>query len=103
MSMNETPKSFDALQLPPAALDRGGVEILRAGIIDDGLHVTLRPVFEDTRLWGRVLADIAFQVARAYAHQQRGNMPDIIANIRSAFDADMNNPPDFHSEVGPLT
>ena len=103
MSMNEPAKAFEALHLPPAALERGGVEILRAGIIDDGLHVTLRPVFEDTRLWGRVLADIANQVARAYAHQQRGSAADVIANIRAAFDQDLNNPPDFHSEVAPLS
>ena len=96
------PAVFDALQVPPAALERGGVEIVRAGVIDDGLHVTLRPVFEDTRLWGRVLADIAFQVARAYAHQQRGEQADILANIRAAFEEDMNNPPDVQSEVGPL-
>ncbi len=102
MSMNEPPKTFDALAIMPAALERGGVEIVRAGIIEDGLHVTLRPVFEDTRLWGRVLADIAQQVARAYAHQGRGDPTEIIANIRSAFDADLNNPPDFHSEVAPL-
>jgi len=102
MSMQPPGPTFDALQLPPAALERGGVEVLRAGIIDDGLHVTLRPVFDDTRLWGRVLADIAFQVARAYAHQQRGEQADIIASIRAAFDADMNNPPDRHSEVGPI-
>ena len=99
----DPPKVFDALQLPPAALERGGVEIIRAGIIDDGLHVTLRPVFEDTRLWGRVLADMAFQVARAYAHQERGKIDEILANIRAAFDQDMNNPPDVHSEVGPLS
>lgn len=103
MSMNEPPKIFDALHLPPAALDRGGVEILRAGVIDDGLHVTLRPVFDDTRLWGRVLADIANQVARAYAHQERGSAVDVIAHIRAAFDNDLNDPPDFHSEVAPLS
>ena len=99
---SNAPKAFEALQLPPAALERGGMEILRAGIIDDGLHVTIRPVFEDTRMWGRVLADVAFQVARAYAHQQRGKPEDVIASIRAAFDADMNNPPDVHSEVGPI-
>ena len=102
MSMNEPQKPFDALALPPAALERGGLEVLRAGIIDDGLHVTLRPVFEDTKLWGRVLADIAFQIARAYAHQGRGSSVEVLANIREAFEADMNNPPDVHSDVGPI-
>ncbi len=100
---NNAPATFDALQIPPAALERGGVEILRAGIIDDGLHVTLRPVFDDTRLWGRVLADVAFQVARAYAHQNRGSFDEIVANIRAAFEADMSNPPDVVTEVGPIS
>jgi len=97
------PQGFEALQVPPAAADRGGIEIMRAGIIDDGLHVTLRPVFEDTALWGRVFADMAFQVARAYSHQGRGDPNQILASIRAAFDADMNNPPDVHSEVGPIS
>src|SRR6185436_1661402 len=65
-------RPFEALQVPPAALERGGVEILRCAVIDDGLHVTLRPVFDDTRMWGRVLADVARQLAHAYAHQERG-------------------------------
>jgi hypothetical protein len=64
--------------------------------------VTLRPVFEDTRLWGRVLADIARQVAQAYAHQGRAGAPDVIANIRAGFEADLDAPPDMHTEVTPL-
>jgi hypothetical protein len=100
---SNAPKVFDALQVPPSALDRGGVEILRAGIIDDGLHVTLRPVFEDPVLWGRVLADISFQISRAYAQQDRGAFNEVLAAIRAAFEADMNNPPDVHSEVGPIS
>jgi hypothetical protein len=94
---------YQALQVPPAALERGGLEILRCAVIDDGLHVTLRPVFDDTRMWGRVLADVARQLAHAYAHQERGAVADVIANIRLAFDHDLNVPPESHSEVGPLT
>jgi hypothetical protein len=94
---------YQALQVPPAALERGGLEVLRCAVIDDGLHVTLRPVFDDTRMWGRVLADVARQLAHAYAHQERGNVADVIASIRLAFDHDLNVPPESHSEVGPLT
>ena len=94
---------YQALQVPPAALERGGLEVLRCAVIDDGLHVTLRPVFDDTRMWGRVLADVARQLAHAYSHQERGNVADVIASIRLAFDHDLNVPPESHSEVGPLT
>ena len=38
---------FDALVIPPEALDRGGVEVLRAAIVDGGLHVSLRRAFDD--------------------------------------------------------
>ena len=69
----------------------------------DGLHVTLRPVFDDARMWGRVLADIARQLSNAYQHQDRGKTADVIAAIRFGFDTDLNNPPDVHSEIAPIT
>jgi hypothetical protein len=100
---SNAPRGFEALQVPPAAIERGGVEILRAAIINDGLHVTLRPVFDDTRMWGRVLADIARQLAHAYQHQERGSAEEVIAGIRAGFDADISQPPEVHSEIKPLT
>jgi len=97
------PRPFEALQIPPAALDQGGFEVLRAAIINDGLHVTLRPVFDDTRMWGRVLADIARQLAHAYEHQGRGAAADVIANIRQGFDTDLNTPPETQGAIAPLS
>ena len=38
---------FDALHVPPAALEQGGVEVLRAVIVDGALHVSLRRAFDD--------------------------------------------------------
>ena len=38
---------FDALHIPPAAMELGGVEVLRAVIVDGGLHVSLRRAFDD--------------------------------------------------------
>jgi hypothetical protein len=93
--------TYDALQIPPAAVQQGGLEILRSGIIAGGHHVMLRPVFEDTRMWGRVLADIARQLAQAYEQQGRGTMAEVMDNIRFAFETDMNQPPDVHSEIAP--
>ena len=93
--------SYNALQPPPAAMQQGGTEILRSGIVGGGHHVMLRPVFEDTRMWGRVLADIARQVAQAYEHQGRGTVAEVMANIRFGFETDMNQPPDVQSEIAP--
>jgi hypothetical protein len=102
MSATHKPgNAYDALQVPPAAAQQGGVEILRSGIVGGGHHVMLRPVFEDARMWGRVLADIARQLAQAYEHQGRGSAAQVIDSIRSGFDADMNQPPDVQTEIAP--
>ena len=44
---------YDALNIPPAAKERGGVEILRCALVDGELHLTLRPVFNEPSDWGR--------------------------------------------------
>ena len=38
---------FEALNVPPAAMEQGGVEVLRAVIVDGALHVSLRRAFDD--------------------------------------------------------
>ena len=39
--------TFDPLHVPPTALEHGGVEVLRAAIVEGGLHVSLRRAFDD--------------------------------------------------------
>ncbi len=63
--------SYQALSVPPAANERGGVEVLRCAIIDGELHLTLRPAFNEPNGWGHVFAEVARQVARVYAHENR--------------------------------
>jgi len=58
---------FEALIIPNEALERGGVEVLRAAIIEGQLHVTLRRTFEQPDPWGGLLSEVARRVARAYA------------------------------------
>ena len=93
---------YQALRTPPAALERGGVEVLRCAIIDGELHVTLRPAFDDPRGWGRLFAEAARQVAAAYA--QAGGLPqqDTLARIKSAFDEGMQIVPQMQSTIAPL-
>ena len=95
-------KPYQALKTPPAAQDRGGIEVLRCAIIEGELHVTLRPAFNDPNDWGRLFAEAARQVARAYAHEKMFAEKDAIARISEAFDADIKTPPDVTSSVGPI-
>jgi hypothetical protein len=89
---NNEPRIYDALALPLQALDHGGAEILRAGIIDDELYVTARPAFHDPGKWGEVLAEIAKRVGAIYAAEGL-NVDDATIQIAEAFAAEMGAQP----------
>jgi Domain of unknown function (DUF5076) len=94
--------TYQALNVPPAASERGGFEILRCAIVEGELHLTLRPVFDEPNDWGRLFAEVARQVARAYAHQDRFAEPETLTRISAAFETEMRNPADVASSVGPI-
>jgi Domain of unknown function (DUF5076) len=85
---------FDALQIPPSALEQGGVEVLRAAIVDGALHVTLRRAFDDPEAWGMLIADVARHVARIYAKESAMTEAAVIERVRAIFDAEMDAPSD---------
>jgi Domain of unknown function (DUF5076) len=59
---------YDALPISNDALDKGGVELLRAAIVDEKLFVMARlDAFVGQASWGLVLADIARRLASLYA------------------------------------
>jgi len=97
--MNE---KYQALSIPPAANERGGFEFLRCAIVDGELHLTLRPVFNQPDDWGRSFAEVARQVAHAYAHQDRFPEAETLTRISSAFEAEMKASPGHTSTVGPI-
>jgi Domain of unknown function (DUF5076) len=84
--------SFDPLNVPPGALERGGVEVLRAAIVDGGLHVSLRRAFDDPQAWGMLIADIARHAARVFANETAMTEDQAVERIRSMFDAEMDAP-----------
>jgi hypothetical protein len=88
------PAVFDALHVPPAALEEGGVEVLRAVIVDGGLHVSLRRAFDDPEAWGMLIADIARHVARIYATEDKFGEEETLARVRAIFEAEMDAPTD---------
>ena len=85
---------FDALHVPPAAMEQGGVEVLRAVIVDGGLHVSLRRAFDDAEAWGMLIADVTRHIARIYANEGVMSEDQVIERIRSIYDAEMDAPSD---------
>jgi len=85
---------FEALHAPPAALEHGGVEIVRAVVVDGALHVSLRPAFDDPQAWGMLLADLARHVARIYQNEGKAPEARTLERVRMMFDAEMDNPTD---------
>jgi hypothetical protein len=83
---------YDALPLPNEALANGGIEVLRAGIIDDELYVTARRAFADPALWGEVIADIVRRLAALYAAEGELTDSEAMAAIAVAFAADLGAP-----------
>jgi hypothetical protein len=83
---------YEALVIPNDALDKGGVEILRAGLVNDELYVTARRVFVDPATWGEVLADITRRLARIHAADGGHKEKEVLAAIESAFAADLGAP-----------
>jgi uncharacterized protein DUF5076 len=95
MASNKAPATFDALHAPPTALELGGVEVLRAAIVEGGLHVSLRRAFDDPEAWGMLIADITRHVARIYATEDKFPEEQTIERIRALYNAEMDSPTDL--------
>ena len=93
MSDPGEPRVYEALALPNEALTNGGLEILRAGLIDDELYGSARRSFQDHATWGEVLGEIARRIAAIYSIEDTDlTEKEIIADIVSAFAAEMGLP-----------
>jgi hypothetical protein len=94
MANDDDPRVYQALALPEKALERGGVEILRLGIIDDELYVSALPAFTSPAQWGEVLAEVAERLGAIYAAQQAGlDQKDVTVQIAEAFVSEMGAKP----------
>jgi hypothetical protein len=98
---NDDPRAYQALALPEQALERGGTEILRLGVIDSELYVAALPAFEAPARWGEVLAEVARRLAAIYAVQKPGlSRKDATVEIVEAFAAEMGAQPVNGTETG---
>jgi hypothetical protein len=90
----DDPRVYRALALPEKALENGGLEILRLGIINDELYVSALPAFEAPAQWGEVLAEVTLRLGAIYAAQKTGfNKKDVTVQIVEAFAAEMGAKP----------
>ena len=87
-------KNFEALDIPPDALEQGGVEVLRAAIVNGAVSFALRRSFDDPATWGRLLVDLARQAARIYALDSDMSEDEAFERIRAAMEAES-----IHSNV----
>ena len=94
MDSEQAAPVFDALHIPPSVLERGGVEVLRAVIVDGELHVALRRAFDDPDPWGMLLADVTRHIARIYATESTLTQDQVIERVRAIYEAEMENPTD---------
>jgi hypothetical protein len=85
----------DELIIPPAAIgDAGSAEVLRAWVTNGGLHVSLKPSFDQPDVWGVLLVDVARHAARASAADGGVTEADALRRIRALFDAEWKRPTD---------
>ena len=85
---------FDALHIPPAAVEQGGVEVLRAVIIDGALHVSLRRAFDEPEPWGMLVADVVRHVSRLYAMESKLTEEHVLHRVMTLLLQEMENPTD---------
>lgn len=89
MSPQSDKSIYDALAIPDEANANGGVEILRAGLVDDELYVSARHAFKDPAQWGEVLADITRRLALLYSIETDLTEAEALTEIEEAYAAEM--------------
>jgi hypothetical protein len=85
---------FEALALPPDVLEKGGIEILRASVVDGAVSVALRRSFDDPFTWGVLFVDLARHAARIYALETEISEEQALEAIAAGFRAELEDPSD---------
>ena len=83
------------LAIPAGAVaDDQSVEVLRAWVADEGLHVALVQAFPEPETWGVLLVDVARHAARAFAAEGMCSEADALRRMRAMFEAEWDRPAD---------
>lgn len=69
-------------------------EVLRAWIVDRGLHVSLQRGFDDPAVWGVLLTDVARHVARVFETEGVCSAEEALEAIKEALDVEWDRSSD---------
>lgn len=94
--MTDDAPRFEALDIPPDALEQGGIEVLRAAVVDGAVSIALRRSFDDPATWGRLFIDLARQAAVVYARETEMSEEEAFARIRAGMEAESLDPESFN-------
>jgi hypothetical protein len=94
MNNKSADTKFDALAVPPLALEHGGYEVLRAAIANEQLHVSLRRAFDEPEVWGILLADVVRHIGRIYARDTSPREDEVVEKVYAMIEAEMARAPD---------
>lgn len=67
-------------------------EVLRAWIVDNGLHVSLQRGFDDPAVWGVLLCDVARHVAKIFETENVCSEDEALEAIKATIDAEWGAP-----------
>jgi hypothetical protein len=84
------PEEKIELATPPDVEQHGGVEILRLFICNGALTLSMQRAFEQPDMWGRLLAELAMQVAQVYAHETPMSAEEALADLRIALETGLD-------------
>jgi hypothetical protein len=90
---NRSPE-FHALHVPPEAIENGGIEIVRAVIVEGELHISLRRAFDEPESWGVLLADLTRHIGRMFAAESALTEDQALARVREVYESEMETPTD---------
>lgn len=83
------------LAIPFAAHEADeATEVLRAWIVDHGLHVSLQRGFDDPAVWGVLLTDVARHVARVFETEGVCSQDHALDMIKATLDAEWDGATD---------
>ncbi len=84
------------LDIPEIAnKDPNSLEVLRAWVANNGLHVSIRgSVWEDPAAWGVLLADLARHVANMFQQEHNFDPQEVLARVGAALAAELTSPTD---------
>jgi len=94
------PRAPKELAVPFAAHEAGEAsEVLRAWIVDNGLHVSLQRGFDDPAVWGVLLADLARHAAQIFEKENVCSADEALEAIKATLDAEWSTPRDATTQA----